>query len=267
MGKAFKAPKAHHQRKFVISDHAIQRYRERVEAEFKHRSNFDLGNVLDDRIRHCSDFQTVYDTHNGGGETQIYRIEHRDGSHYYAVVRELVVVTVLDAHMIDSNFTNGAWKKGALNMPFNRETLANLVDAVSAGHPGVDRRSPEPPPQMERKGPPPGVPVIQLVHDEPPEPIAMLPMTTHTTSTDINPTAAAGIALADAMVAKARAEAAVDAARARAAEIERAVEQMRAQAESIVDDAIAAKHAAVTEVERAQKALVDAVTNVTKGTV
>jgi len=41
-----------YRRKFTISAHAVERYRERVDVEFQARDDQDLGNMLDEKLQH-----------------------------------------------------------------------------------------------------------------------------------------------------------------------------------------------------------------------
>jgi hypothetical protein len=144
VGKAHKAPPSTYQRQFIITGHALQRFRERVEKEFAARSDFDLGNLLDERIRTCGKCQTVEDLRNIDAETRVFEIESRAGDVYYAVVRDDTVVTVLDRRMLEVNFENGSWKRGPMNTPFAKLTLRGLVREESAIKPPTSLPTPLP---------------------------------------------------------------------------------------------------------------------------
>lgn len=132
MGKARQAPAAAYSRKFGVTAHAIERFRERVDEEFAHRPDVDLGNLLDERIRQA-EAEEITDTVGvkDGSPAMIYKIQNRSGAQsYYAIVRGNVVVTVLDESMLEKNFATGAWlRPKTINQPFRG--LATLPIAVS----------------------------------------------------------------------------------------------------------------------------------------
>lgn len=142
MGMARKAPDASYQRRFVVSHHAVERFRERVDEEFTARSNADLGNLLDERVQSAQSHQTVEDLRNLECTTRVFLIENRDGRTYYAVVRDETIVTVLDEKMLNLNFENGSWKTGPMNPAFRTALKGIKLPVVD----GVEKRSPEPRP-------------------------------------------------------------------------------------------------------------------------
>lgn len=92
---------------FRVSEHALERFRERVEEEFTHRGDDDLADLLNTRItnRLCS--AHVKDPRCPGVVTVLYKFECRDGGKLVAVVRDQTVVTVLDDWMARNNY--GDW--------------------------------------------------------------------------------------------------------------------------------------------------------------
>lgn len=144
MAKAHKAPEPVYSRRFVITKHALQRFRERVDEEFAARSDADLGNLLDERIVHAERSTAITDLDHVDVPTVVYEIPNRSGAMYYAIVREDFVVTVLDEHMLEVNFTNGRWKRGGFNTPFAKvkDTLRGKVAEEPA-----ERRPPTGPPK------------------------------------------------------------------------------------------------------------------------
>ncbi len=119
--------KSHYKRRYLISSHALDRFRERVEEEFKHRDDADLTNLLDDRVCHSPDHYQVRDPRAPASITTLYAVQCRHGV-YYAVEREGTVVTVLDEEMARNNF-GGQWTP-VLNAPFAK--LRELKIAVAA---------------------------------------------------------------------------------------------------------------------------------------
>ncbi len=108
-------PTKEHKRKFTISDHALARFRERVDEEFRHRDDLDLGNLLDAKLRQAEFRYTVRDPRAPNEITQLYSVACRRAT-FYAVVREVTAVTVLDEQMAKNNFS-GVWTN-VLNAPF-----------------------------------------------------------------------------------------------------------------------------------------------------
>lgn len=117
MAKASKAPDPTYVRRFTITRHALERFRERVDEEFGSRNDIDLGNVLDERVHHSKDVSPIDDP-SSSKPTSLHGIRNRSGSSkYYAIVRDGHVVTVLDQAMIENNFQTGTWKR-PINKPF-----------------------------------------------------------------------------------------------------------------------------------------------------
>lgn len=132
-------------RTYVITKHAIERFRERVDEEFSARSDGDLGNLLDERVRVATDKTVITDLEECDRPTFVHAITNRDGKIYYAIVRDLTVVTVLDQEMLEVNFSSGRWKKGGFNTPFAAaaKTLRGLVVEEPAERPAP--KPPDPP--------------------------------------------------------------------------------------------------------------------------
>lgn len=126
VGQAHRPPVATYSRQFVISRHAIERFRERVDVEFNARNDDDLGNLLDERIRYAEERETVTDLHNIDTPTIVARIENRDGKPLFAVVRENTCITVLDEEMVTRKFEQGTWRRGPMNAAF-RPVLRGAV--------------------------------------------------------------------------------------------------------------------------------------------
>lgn len=105
-----------YKRRFVISRHAVERFRERVDEEFASRSDHDLGNLLDEKLRHPEAQYQVHDPRASEALTQLYGISTRRSGTFFVVVREDTAVTVLDEDMAKRNFAEH-WKP-TLNTPF-----------------------------------------------------------------------------------------------------------------------------------------------------
>lgn len=98
-----RTPGRYYKRHFKISDHAIERFRERVDEEHRHRDGEDLANLLDERLRYAEFNYQVHDPRSPEAVTTIRSIACRDAT-YYAVVREETAITVLDEAMAHNNF-------------------------------------------------------------------------------------------------------------------------------------------------------------------
>lgn len=112
-----RVPPRHHKRQLTISLHAVERFRERVDEEFRHRDNEDLSNLLDERLRH-SEFSThVRDPRAPDEITTLRSVACRDAT-LYAVIRSATVVTVLEEEMARNNFGQPPAKNPVPNTPF-----------------------------------------------------------------------------------------------------------------------------------------------------
>lgn len=87
-----------------VTDHALERFRERVEEKFAHRSNDDLADLLNLRIRNAKRSGSVADPRAPERPTTLYLFECRTEKDLVAVVRDLHVITVLDDWMARSNY-------------------------------------------------------------------------------------------------------------------------------------------------------------------
>lgn len=123
-------PPRHHKRAYTISKHAVDRFRERVDEEFRHREDEDLSNLLDARVKHAESSYEVRDPRAPDEITNLRSVACRHAT-YWAVVRGSTVVTVLDEEMAKNNF-NGQWAT-VLNTPFT--ALRNLKLPTTAKPP------------------------------------------------------------------------------------------------------------------------------------
>jgi len=128
-------PPNHYHRKFNISVHALDRFRERVDEEFRHRDDIDLGNLLDERLRHPEHQYTVRDPRAPGEITYLYEIVMRQNGTFYVVVRDETAITVLDPAMAQRNFAE-AWTP-TMNTPFNNESLKKVMHQVQTTPPKI----------------------------------------------------------------------------------------------------------------------------------
>jgi hypothetical protein len=137
-----RVPARHHKRRLAISKHAIERFRERVDEEFRHRDDHDLGNLLDERISYAEHTYEVRDPRAPDQVTTLRSVSCRHAT-LYAVVRGKTVVTVLDEAMAQNNF-NGQWSP-ILNAPFTALRDLKLPLALPPASPAeVTATAPEP---------------------------------------------------------------------------------------------------------------------------
>jgi hypothetical protein len=104
--RSARIPARHHKRRYTISRHAIERFRERVDEEFRHRDDEDLSNLLDDRVCHAESTYQVRDPRAPDDITTLCSVACRHAT-YYVVVRNMTVVTLLDEDMARNNFVSG----------------------------------------------------------------------------------------------------------------------------------------------------------------
>lgn len=169
MGKAWQPPKTNREFRFWISQHAVERFRERVEEEFRARTDRDLAMLLDERIYQAllAKQQTnVVDSEHPDVDTKVVKIDSRSGGVHYVVMRPYranayppmrviggpqglaqAAITVLTEDMATSNFSKGRWY--VPNRPF-----ANKLHLVKPTEPQAT------PPQVAeapKAAPPPEV--------------------------------------------------------------------------------------------------------------
>jgi hypothetical protein len=134
-----------------VSEHAVLRFRERVEEEFMHRGDDDLADLLNERIRAAVFSRTVVDPRDPGAATSLHLFESRTGMRLVAVVRDKTVVTVLDDWMARNNYPG--WEDGsisrsspALSSPLARKLrdLGIVIPKGSAAGPSVSDLTADP---------------------------------------------------------------------------------------------------------------------------
>jgi hypothetical protein len=140
ISRTARVPPRHYKRRYTISKHAIERFRERIDEEFRHRDDEDLSNVLDERVHHAETTYEVRDPRAPDEITTLRTVACRHAT-YYAVVRNSTVVTVLDEDMARNNF-NGQWAP-VMNAPF---TVLRDLKLPPPALPTA--RSPAPPPAL-----------------------------------------------------------------------------------------------------------------------
>lgn len=118
-------PPNDYRRQFTISKHAVDRFRERVDEEFRCRDDYDLSNLLDEKIRHAEHCYSVDDPRAPGEMTLLYEIQMRKTGTFHVVVRNETAITVLDPEMAKRNFAT-AWKP-TMNKPFTADKLKNVI--------------------------------------------------------------------------------------------------------------------------------------------
>lgn len=112
-----------------VATHAMIRFRERVEEEFMHRSEHDLADLLNERIRAAVLSRDVVDPRAPEVPTTLHLFEARTGARLVAVVRHKTVVTVLDDWMARNNYPG--WEDGSVS-PASGGLGAPLADKLRA---------------------------------------------------------------------------------------------------------------------------------------
>lgn len=128
-----------------VSDHAMLRFRERVEEEFLHRSDDDLADLLNDRLRAPVLSREVIDPREPKIPTMLHLFECRTGERLVAVVREKCVVTVLEDWMARSNYPG--WEDGTPPAPLG-SPLADKIKALAIVPVPVPSLPPAPEPSV-----------------------------------------------------------------------------------------------------------------------
>jgi hypothetical protein len=113
-----------------VSEHAMIRFRERVEEELLHRGDDDLADLLNERIRAAALSREVVDPREPRIQTTLHLFESRTGMRLVAVVREKCVVTVLDDWMARNNYPG--WEGGSSSPPLAAPLASPLGDKIRA---------------------------------------------------------------------------------------------------------------------------------------
>lgn len=107
---------------YRVSEHAMERFRERVDEHTAHRAFDDLADLLNARIKASRRSMDVTDHRCPDEVTTLYELGGQTEAVYVAVVRNATVVTILDEWMAGNNFPE--WRP-ALHSPFAQQ-LAKL---------------------------------------------------------------------------------------------------------------------------------------------
>jgi hypothetical protein len=209
-----RVPTRYYKRRLTISEHAIERFRERVDEEFRHRDDEDLANLLDERLSYAEFTYQVDDPRAPNAVTTIRSVACRHAT-YYAVVREDTAITVLDEEMARNNFE--PW----IPVLVTPQGLKLLASSRLPALPAASVQQALPAPNAEDPAAP--VTVGDQVETEAPAAAAVLPA---------DPLAEAGVAYARARRHQHACEAAVAAIKA---ELDRATEVLL-EAELAVED-------------------------------
>lgn len=125
MGMAHRAPMDRHKRKYFVSEHAIERLRERWSQmpSHSHRNDPDLGNLIDSAVTYASgaenNSKTYRDTRDGVYLRAVYLGLVLDDS-IYALVRENdrrgsgypdeAIVTIVPTGYVEQRIATGIWE-------------------------------------------------------------------------------------------------------------------------------------------------------------
>lgn len=117
-----------YKRRFTISWHALDRFRGRVDDEFRYRDDTDLKNLLDEKLCHAEQTWDLRDPRAPSEVTHLMAISTRKAGRFYAVVRNETAVTILDEAMAANNFA-GQWQP-ILSLPFSGLKDFNLTPPI-----------------------------------------------------------------------------------------------------------------------------------------
>jgi hypothetical protein len=136
MGMAGAAPMDKYRRRFGITIHAIERYRERAGEWLRERGHLDdvaVGNSLDTRIAEAWDAGKVQDVLDRGEPARVVDLESSELGRLYAVVvinnrhdgiNRWTVPTVLTGEMADASWAQGRWVEAPKEAVAPRPTVA-----------------------------------------------------------------------------------------------------------------------------------------------
>jgi hypothetical protein len=122
--------------KYWISDHAVERFRERMGDDVKSWDDFAVARLLDERLSAAKmtlvidvDYRGTLPSHSQPSDTYIAEVESRMGGKCFSVMRmvrpnsyprmraiggpggpALGAITVLTSEMASANFANGRWR-------------------------------------------------------------------------------------------------------------------------------------------------------------
>lgn len=167
MGMAYQAPKDSREFHYHVTDHALERFRERVDEERRALPDRSLGLLLDERLwdaYQAKKFVEVVDRDRPTERTWIFEIEARSSRKNFVVMRRyhpgarpalpimngtigcsLAAITVLTSEMAAANYANGLWRVPNTVMA---EKLAGIKAAPPAP-PSVNMPSADSPPPKE----------------------------------------------------------------------------------------------------------------------
>lgn len=119
MAMAHVAPMDHYTRMFYIADHAVERFRERLqETDVKYRDDNDLRNIIDSTVKEAIHLGRIEGVSDDGVSTAIVDLSQcHMGDGLYAVIKansragacEYAVVTLLQAHHVEVSKRRGRW--------------------------------------------------------------------------------------------------------------------------------------------------------------
>jgi hypothetical protein len=136
MGMAGAAPMDKYRRRFGITIHAIERYRERAGEWLRERGHLDdlaVGNSLDTRIAEAWDAGKVQDVLDRGEPARVVDLESSELGRLYAVVvinnrhdgiNRWTVPTVLTGEMADASWAQGRWVEAPKEVVVPRPVVA-----------------------------------------------------------------------------------------------------------------------------------------------
>lgn len=157
MDAARNATATPHVRRFAVSFHAVERFRERAMDTLRERHQLDdatVGDFLDARVARAWDAGHVEDVLDMGRPSKVVDLQAPEWDRLYAVLRpnampvtgEWAIITVISGRMYDCSSSNGQWRGKRLAVakhPDRAEPLASAAPPPAL--PAPESAPPSPP--------------------------------------------------------------------------------------------------------------------------
>lgn len=161
MDAARNATTTPHVRRFAVSFHAVERFRERAMATLRERHQLDdatVGDFLDARVARAWDAGRVEDILDMGRPSKVVDLQAPEWGRLYAVLRpntmplpaEWAIITVISGSMYDRSSSNGQWRRQPRDAT-KRPGMEPLASAVPT--PAAPESAPPSPPAIPMPAP------------------------------------------------------------------------------------------------------------------
>lgn len=155
MDAARNATATPHVRRFAVSFHAVERFRERAMDTLRERHQLDdatVGDFLDARVARAWDAGHVEDVLDMGRPSKVVDLQSPEWGRLYAVLRpnampvtgEWAIITVISGSMYDRSSSNGQWRGKRLAVAKHLARVEPPASAASA-LPAPESAPPSPP--------------------------------------------------------------------------------------------------------------------------